>query len=250
LKKKWIIIGLVLLLFSILFLAGCRETERPVTQLQEHVVLLPGLGRTSQSMEAIEKRFLEEGFQVLRVDYPSRQKTIAELSETLDQAIESICADEKTRLHFVTHSLGGVVLRYYLAHHECGSIGRAVMLSPPNQGTELVDKLGDNPIFRMATGPSAQQLRTGPDGITSKLGPVDFELGVITGNHSLNPIGSIMIPGEDDGTVAVESAKVEGMRDFLVVSSTHSFIMKNSEVIEQTLHFIQHGEFKRSSPEE
>jgi hypothetical protein len=120
------------------------------------------------------------------------------------------------------------------------------MLSPPNQGTEIVDRLGGHPIFRMATGPSAQQLGTGSESITSTLGPVDFELGVITGDKSLNPIGSIMIPGEDDGTVAVESAKVEGMRDFLVVSTTHTFIVKNAGVIEQALYFIRNGNFKRS----
>jgi len=236
---------IVLLLFQALLPAGCGEAERAEDSLREAVVLLPGLGRTTHSMEALEERLAREGYQVLRIDYPSREKTVSELSEVVGKTIGPLCEDEMIKVHFVTHSLGGVILRYYMAYHECPSAGRTVMLSPPNQGTVLVDKLGDSALFNMATGPAARQLGTGPDGITSGLGPVDFELGVITGNKSLNPIGSIMIPGEDYGIGAVESAKVDGMSDFLVVPATHSFIMRNPAVIEQALYFIQNGEFKR-----
>jgi hypothetical protein len=235
----------ICIIFLLLFAPACREAEQPENLLQAYVVLLPGLGRTSRSMALVEARFLEEGYRVRRVDYPSRQKTVAELAEVLDEAVAPLCEEAKATVHFVTHSLGGVVLRYYLAHHECPALGRAVMLSPPNQGTEIVDRLGDNKIFRLATGPSAQQLGTGPDSIPRELGPVEFELGVITGDQSLNPVGSIMIPGEDDGTVAVESAMVEGMRDFLVVPSTHSFIMRHPGVIDQALYFIRNGVFRR-----
>ncbi len=231
---------LILILFD-----GYASADRTDKAQADYLILLHGLGRTNRSMKPLETFFSARGFRVINVDYPGTQKSIAELSRIFGEVIGPICIKDGARVHVLTHSLGGIILRYYMVHHECRSFGRAVMLSPPNQGSELVDKLHDSALFGMATGPSGKELGTGPESIPRQLGPVDFELGIIAGNKSINPVFSAMIPGEDDGTVAVESTKVKGMRDFIVVPATHTFIMHNTEVMEQAHHFIVTGKFKR-----
>jgi len=195
-------------------------------------------------MRALEGNLSGLGFHVTNIDYPSSKYPIEYLAEYVRNEVRRRCTGEE-RIHFVAHSLGGIVLRYYLKENQLYNLGRVVMLSPPNQGSELVDSLRDNILFKIVTGPSGQQLGTDSSSVPITLGPVDFELGIIAGNRSLNPIFSHLIPGEDDGRVLVERSKVEGMADFLVVPQAHPFIMNSPEVIEQTVCFLEHGRFLR-----
>lgn len=195
-------------------------------------------------MKKIETRLSNQGYSVLNIDYPSRKHQIPELAKMVRKEVVSKTAKTE-KVHFVTHSMGGIVLRYIQKHDPLPNLGRAVMLSPPNHGSELVDLLGSLWIFEFINGPAGKQLGTGESDICRSLGRVDFELGVITGNKSINWINSFIIPGEDDGKVSIESAKVEGMADFLVVHRSHPFIMDNKEVINQCLHFIKNGYFKK-----
>ena len=151
-------------------------------------------------------------------------------------------------MHFVTHSFGGILLRYYLREKSLPNLGRVVMLSPPNGGSELADLLAKIPLVRRAAGPNRRRLGTDPGSLPAILGPVDFDLGVITGDRSLNPLFSLLIPGPDDGFVGVERAKVRGMTDFLVVPRTHTFIVRSRQVIEQTLKFLRDGSFDHHTP--
>jgi len=185
----------------------------------------------------------DQGFRVVNVDYPSRKYPIEYLAEYVGSMIHQRCTEEKRRIHFVTHSLGGIVLRYYLKGNQLNNLGRVVMLSSPNQGSELVDILGENILFKAAAGPSGQQLGTESSSVPNALGTVDFEVGIIAGNKSLNPIFSRLIPGKDDGRVSVKRSKVEGMADFLIVPQAHPFIMNSSEVIKQAVYFLEHGRF-------
>lgn len=214
---------------------------------RECVVLLHGLARTKYSMNKMASRLQAAGYKVVNFDYPSRKHKIEQLSaEVLPDAI-TICREQQPdKIHFVTHSLSGIMLRYYLKQHEMPDLGRVVMLSPPNKGSEVVDKLGGNFLFRALNGPAGLQLGTGATSIPNTIGRVDFDLGVITGDRTINFILSSLIPGADDGKVSLANAKVEGMDDFLVVHSSHPFIMKNNQVIDQTLHFLQKGKFSRS----
>ena len=153
------------------------------------------------------------------------------------------CSDPATPVHFVTHSMGGILVRYHLANQEMENLGRVVMLSPPNRGSELADWFGRSPILRELLGPSARQLGTDSASVPLKLGGVDYELGIVTGDRSLNPFFSDIIPGEDDGKVSVEGAKVAGMTDFIVVPYSHSYIMMRKEVIDQVIQFLERGMF-------
>jgi triacylglycerol lipase len=206
------------------------------------VVLLHGLGRTHRSMRPLEEALQQEGYRVLNIGYPSRSRTWPELVDTLDVALRACCVGGSGPVHFVTHSMGGILVRAYLATTDLPQLGRVVMLSPPNQGTPLVDRLrGD--LLELVLGPASVTLGTDSASVPLQLPPATFELGVITGDMSLNPLFSFWLPGDDDGAVAVESAWVEGTDDFLVVPYTHTFIMRRDEVIEQVLEFLRTGRF-------
>lgn len=214
---------------------------------RECVILLHGLARTKHSMNKMESQLKAEGFDVVNWGYPSRQHTIEMLAEeAMPAAVETCRKKGATTIHFVTHSMGGMLVRYYLKHHEIKGMGRVVMLSPPNGGTEVVDTFKDTFLFRLINGPAGKQLGTDASSLPRRLGKVEFESGVITGDRSINFINSLIIPGADDGKVSVTNAKVEGMNDFLVVHVSHPFIMKNSEVIKQTIRFLKNGTFDRT----
>ncbi len=215
----------------------------------EYVILLHGLLRSKRSMGRLERSLASHGYKVINIDYPSTKQPIEQLAEESLAPVIARCGQTPgiKKIHFVTHSAGGITVRYYLKHHELPTLGRVVMLSPPNQGIELVDRFKDNFLFRALNGPAGLQMGTDMHSVPLKLGPVDFELGVITGNRSLNPIASLLIPGPDDGVIAVERTKVAGMSDFLLIPTTHTFIMMRKGVIEQVLHFLEHGAFKTAT---
>lgn len=209
------------------------------------VVLAHGLGRTTASMAILASRLEEAGFRVVRFGYPSRTEPIEALVDRLGDAVERCCGDDPGRVHFVTHSMGGVLVRSYLSERPGPHAGRVVMLSPPNQGSEIVDAFADSAVLGSFLGPAGSRLGTTPDGIASQLGPIRFSLGIITGNRSLSPIGSWLIPGPDDGKVGVDRANVEGSSAFLVLPATHTFIMNRRDVADEVVHFLRHGRFRR-----
>ena len=205
------------------------------------VVLLHGLGRSERSMARLAAVLEAEGYRAVNLGYPSRAQTIRSLADTLAQELAACCADADT-IHFVTHSLGGILVRLWEHEYEPENLGRVVMLSPPNQGSDVAERLPDR-LLELVLGPASVQLGTDSTSVPIQLPPVDFELGIIAGDASLNPLFSFWLPGEDDGLVAVESAWVEGADDFLVVPYTHTFIMYRERVIEEVLSFLRHGRF-------
>ena len=209
------------------------------------MVLLHGLVRTNRSMLKIEKALKAAGYDVLNRNYPSRKKTIELLSTTtIEQAIQ-YCHEnfQPQRIHFVSHSMGSILIRFYLAQHKINNLGRVVMLAPPNAGSELVDRLSRFQLFTLINGPAGKQLGTDASSLPNSLGPVDYEVGVIAGNKSLNLLSYALIPGENDGKVSTKNARLKGMADYLVLPYTHTFMMNRPQVIEQTIHFLQQGRF-------
>ena len=242
----------VLLLCLLLMNSACTMNRQPEIKgnpdATECVVLLHGLARTYNSMNTMEKALIQAGYHTVNLDYPSRSKSIEDIvEEEFTRGIE-LCEQADTRkIHFVTHSLGGIIVRHAMARQKPKNLGRVVMLSPPNKGSFVTDKLKNWWLYRWLNGPAGQDLGTEEDSLPNRLGPVDYEVGVITGNRHwfFDTWFASLSPGEHDGKVSVEGARVEGMADFLVVPETHPFIMNADRVIEETIHFLRQGTFSR-----
>jgi triacylglycerol lipase len=207
------------------------------------VVLLHGLARSAASMHDMQVALEGAGYRVCNIDYPSREHRIADLAANFVAPSIARCMPDGGPVNFVTHSLGGIVVRELAKAKLIPSFGRVVMLGPPNHGSEVVDSLGGWSLFRAINGPAGGELGTKVDSTPQRLGPATFQAGVIAGSSTINWINSLIIPGVDDGKVSVESAKLEGMQDFVVIKTSHPFLMKDDGVIKQVVRFLASGCF-------
>ena len=228
----------VLALLLCLFAAPVRAAA------PDCVVLLHGLARSDASLLVLSEALEAEGYRVVAADYDSTDDTIEALAAgTLPRAVRR-CGLSPT-VHFVTHSMGGILLRQWMATGGDAvlgdRLGRAVMLAPPNQGSEVVDELGALAPFEWMNGPAGMQL--GTDGLPARLPRVWPGVGVIAGTRSLNPFLSTLLPGPDDGKVSVAATRVAGMDDHITLGVTHTFMMNQPLVIGEVLTFLAAGRF-------
>lgn len=210
----------------------------------ENVVLLHGLGRSSANMLILKWRLQALGYRVCNVNYDTRVESIEKAADGVMASV-SDCFESLAPTHFVTHSLGGLVLRSLLARHVIEAPGRAVMLAPPNQGSEIADWIRAFPITEKLMGGLASQLGTRGEDLPQHLPSPPMTFGVIAGDRWINPVGPWLLPTPHDGTVSVASTRLAGMSDHLVLPYTHTFIMNAAEVAEQVDSFLKTGRFDR-----
>lgn len=237
---------LALCLLTPLLLGGCSDAANDSSQHDgECVVLLHGLARSSLSMERMSWFLEEYGYAVANIDYPSRDYRIEELATMAVENGLAQCAEKNSSdtIHFVTHSLGGILVRYYFSENEHDSLGRVVMLAPPNQGSKAVDELQEWPGFEWLNGPAGYQLGKGQDSIPLQLGTPEFEFAVIAGDATIDPVTSAVLDDPDDGRVSVADTRLDGMRDFRLVNASHAFIMQKTQVFELVYAFLTSGRF-------
>ena len=211
----------------------------------DKVVLLHGFGRSDMSMLVLNSALTEAGYDVYSLDYPSTDEAPEALVEIIGADINSCCNDATETVHFVGHSFGGLLLRDYLGRHNPENLGRVVLMGTPNKGSELADD--DLGIAAQETllewaGPSAQALHTGPEGYPASLPAPEYMVGVIAGNLG-NHMSDKWLPTPNDGVVSVDSARLDGMTDFIDVAVTHWDMRSDPVVARLVIDFLRHGRF-------
>jgi triacylglycerol lipase len=203
------------------------------------VVLLHGLWRSCRSMEPLARRLREAGFETLNLPYPSTRRCIEDLAARLRPAIQRFAAAGP--LHFVAHSLGGIVLRALLAQNPGLPPGRIVLLAPPNRGSEIIDWALRVPGLRLLPGPAGRQLGTA--GLPARLPPFppSHAVAVIMGRRPAIPFFRPLLNGEHDGIVTVDGGRLDQPHAFAVVDADHTFLQIHPETIRLTRDFIATG---------
>lgn len=212
---------------------------------KERVVVLHGIARNSDSMETLVEFLVEQSYEVLNIDYPSTDHAMRVLVDIVQHKINASQQDPAQKIHFVGYSMGSLIVRGILLKYRPHNLGRVVMIGPPNNGSEVADFFKNFFLYKQIYGPAGQELGTDQGDYSELFGTVDYELGIIAGDRSIDPISSTIIPGADDGKVSVARTRLTGMKDHIVIHTTHTFMMNNKTVLQQMINFLQTGLFKR-----
>lgn len=209
----------------------------------EVVVLLHGWWAPPFMMFAVQRRLAHRGYRVINVGYPSVTVPLEELAGAeLPRRLSRRLPADAARVHFVTHSMGGLVLRRYLELHPLPALGRVVMIAPPNRGSELADRWLKIPGILHVSGPNLAQLATGSPMASAADRPVAYELGVLAGTSAPFTWAS-PLPEPHDGKVSVAGTRLAGMKAHQTVSCSHSFLPWHSRVLDEIEAFLGKGEF-------
>ncbi|WP_299594103.1 alpha/beta fold hydrolase [uncultured Microbulbifer sp.] len=244
-------IGAHALIFFASFPQSALASE-PVEQQAARpcAILIHGITKDSSSMEAIASALDDAGFHTVNLDYPSKKYPIETLAEmTLPRGISACDQAQASPLYFVTHSMGGLLLRQYYENRVVDDVARVVMLGPPNQGSRLGNFLSCIPIIKDVNGPAGNQMGIDERALPNRLGPVKFPLGVIAGTRSWNPLFSAIIRGNDDGIVGLPSTYVEGTCERITYPLTHNGLTGSPQVIDQVVNYLVNGHFAGNETE-
>lgn len=237
--------------FNILYIVTCLLCvyTTPVfchTPSKDCVILLHGLARSHYCMAKLASMLKRSHYAVVNGDYPSTTKSIKTLAEFYLPPMIAACQKINPHsIHFVTHSMGGILLQYYLQNHRIAHLGRIVMLSPPNHGSQVADLLHNNWLFKWITGPAGQELTTSQNSTPNQIHlKQPYQIGIIAGTFNFVPFGYYLFNDDNDGAVSVSSAKSHIMKDFISFPVSHPFIMDNTAIHQQILYFLRVGKFK------
>ncbi len=210
------------------------------------VILLHGLGRSRRSLALMERVLRRAGYVVVNRGYPARAGGVEAVAErALEDALAALHrrAGAPARIHFVTHSMGAILLRAWFRGRPLDGFGRAVLLGPPNRGSEIVEALARAGLDEALLGPAGADLGPGEDAAPARLPPLPLPHGVIAGRRSVNPLSGAVFDGPNDGLVSVDSALATGATDRLVLPVTHTLMMNEPMAIWQTGRFLATGAF-------
>ncbi|MDQ5980210.1 MAG: hypothetical protein QG602_3185 [Verrucomicrobiota bacterium] len=213
------------------------------------VVLLHGIGMRSYVMNRLESALRADGYRTVNISYPSRRMPFEQLAgEYLPAHLKKHDVARAPHLHFVTHSMGSLIVRKLLQDARPANLGRVVMIGPPNQGSTAADAAKENVLLKKFLGGNLVRLGTGEDAIVKTLGAADFDVGIIAGEVAVNPVFGQALGGKNDGAVTIESAKLKGMKDFIVLPYSHTLMLWRQEVVDQVRTFLREGKFIHPPP--
>lgn len=235
-------LGLVMAMQTTWLLIACSGLPKNEPG-KEKIILVHGYGRTASAMNTYESYFEKHGYQVFSIGYGSLTQEIGDIQNEFDAKVDQVLNDIDDRVHFVGHSMGGLMIRSYLGKKRPKNMGNVVIVGSPSQGTEAVEYLRSKWYFPLL-GPALPSLSTRNSAFLSSLIKPNYNLGVIAGKVSYGN-RSQMFTGENDGLVSVESTKVEGMKDFVLMPESHYSLRQSEEVMKQILHFLRAAEFTK-----
>ena len=210
----------------------------------QYVILLAGLNNSTLNMKRLEWSLRRAGYHVVNLPYRSHYGNIAQIADHyLPPVIAQIPPHAK--IHFVTHSMGGIILRQYLSNHDLPNLGRVIMIAPPNHGTPIADFFRRHWWGRLFLGPAGRELGTSPSDAPQRLPAPHFPFAVIAGDFTLSPLAHFLLPEASDGTIPLESTKLPGMGDFLIVHSRHTLILWRQQTLRAVLSYLQTGSFRQ-----
>ena len=203
-----------------------REHRPAQASVDRLVVLLHGLGRTRRSLARLDQALQEAGFTTARLDYPSTRRSIQDHAATIAELLDHVPTPNK--LSFVSHSLGGLIVRQLLRYDAPwrSAVDRIVMVAPPNRGASLADALDKGGVMRGILGPSYGQIA---EGFASTLPVPEVPVAIFAGDAP-------GVPG--DGLVTVDETRLDGMSEHRVVPAIHTFVMNHPEVIRAAVSFL------------
>jgi triacylglycerol lipase len=235
------------------------DTATPAVMVQEApadcVILLHGLGRTAYSFWALERDLTRAGYVVVNQGYPSRRRALRDLIPYVERAFVQCACRAQTqqpgrpvRISFVTHSMGGILLRQFFASRPDYTtqfrLHRAVLLGPPNQGSEIVDQWRKRWYYRWYNGPAGQELGTDAQSAPQRLPGLPLEFAVIAGDAGQQNSWLPSVPLPHDGKVSVASTHLEGERAHLVLPINHTWLPSAKISRDHVAFFLQNGIFR------
>jgi len=230
------------------FLAAVCLMVSAVSYAEDCVILLHGLASHPLAMKPIELAIdIQPEFRVVNQGYNSYSANIQTIADrVIPEAIAKCELKDSEEISFVTHSMGGLLIRTYLASSEVDALKSVVMIAPPNQGSEIVDWLQQRSPLVFVLGPAGSQLGTDDDALPANLPPPDFVLGVIAGTQSSSFFWKDQLLEKNDGKVSTQSAKIKGLAAvgaYYEVEARHSELLFERETLEQVLSFLRCGAF-------
>jgi len=230
---------------------SCKSTFDEIRQRQgivpssvHLVVLVHGIARSWGTFPEMGKALIARGYDVASISYPSTRSTIEEHADGIARLLGRLEGTET--ISFVTHSMGGLVIRHLLARDGAWKrqlkVNRIVLIAPPNQGSSIAKWLKDFPPYKVLYGHSGQQLTPAK---IAKIPAIIQSFGIIAGGtddgEGFNPI----LKGNDDGTVAVDETRLSDADDFIIIPEIHARISNHPKTIEATINFLESGKFNR-----
>ncbi|MCA8954149.1 MAG: hypothetical protein KDE27_31870 [Planctomycetes bacterium] len=218
------------------------ELRAPDDGKRRVVVLLHGIMRSPLALGRLERTLRRHGYEVLNFGYPSTSETIEQLAARLAAACRELTAEHPVdEWAFVAHSMGGMVIQEFLRTTPSMQPWACVYIATPHRGAVLADLRKEWFVFRWFMGTKAAlqlspgaEIHTRPLMFAARSGAIVGDIG--EGNPS--------IPGHDDGTVAVDEAKMPGAKAIVTLPCSHMRIAAEPRTVEQVLAFLRRGEFE------